>query len=40
MDVVTGAFGYTGRCITRRLLQSASVVRTFDALDETASICA
>jgi NADH dehydrogenase len=28
MDVVTGAFGYTGRFITRRLLQSASVVRT------------
>ena len=28
MDVVTGAFGYTGRFITQRLLQSASVVRT------------
>jgi uncharacterized protein YbjT (DUF2867 family) len=28
MDVVTGAFGYTGRFITRRLLRSASVVRT------------
>jgi uncharacterized protein YbjT (DUF2867 family) len=28
MDVVTGAFGYTGRFITRRLLESASVVRT------------
>ncbi len=28
MDVVTGAFGYTGRFITRRLLQAASVVRT------------
>jgi hypothetical protein len=36
MDVVTGAFGYTGRFITRRLLQSASVVRTFEALGETA----
>ena len=28
MDVVTGAFGYTGRFITRRLLLSTSVVRT------------
>jgi uncharacterized protein YbjT (DUF2867 family) len=28
MDVVTGAFGYTGRFITQRLLQSASVVRS------------
>lgn len=28
MDVVTGAFGYTGRFITQRLLQSAGVVRT------------
>jgi uncharacterized protein YbjT (DUF2867 family) len=28
MDVVTGAFGYTGRFITQRLLQSACVVRT------------
>ena len=28
MDVVTGAFGYTGRFITQRLLESASVVRT------------
>jgi uncharacterized protein YbjT (DUF2867 family) len=28
MDVVTGAFSYTGRFITQRLLQSASVVRT------------
>ena len=28
MDVVTGAFGYTGRFITQRLLQSASIVRT------------
>ena len=28
MDVVTGAFGYTGWFITRRLLRSASVVRT------------
>ncbi|MGH8985581.1 MAG: NAD(P)H-binding protein [Acidimicrobiia bacterium] len=28
MDVVTGAFGYTGRFITQRLLVSASVVRT------------
>jgi uncharacterized protein YbjT (DUF2867 family) len=28
MDVVTGAFGYTGRFITQRLLGSASVVRT------------
>jgi uncharacterized protein YbjT (DUF2867 family) len=28
MDVVTGAFGYTGRFITQRLLQSTSVVRT------------
>jgi NADH dehydrogenase len=28
MDVVTGAFGYTGRFITQRLLLSASVVRT------------
>ncbi len=36
MDVVTGAFGYTGRFITRRLLQSAIVVRTFEALGETA----
>jgi uncharacterized protein YbjT (DUF2867 family) len=28
MDVVTGAFGYTGRFITQRLLRSAGVVRT------------
>jgi uncharacterized protein YbjT (DUF2867 family) len=28
MDVVTGAFGYAGRFITQRLLQSESVVRT------------
>ena len=28
MDVVTGAFGYTGRFITQRLLLSANVVRT------------
>lgn len=28
MDVVTGAFGYTGRFITRRLLRSSDVVRT------------
>jgi NADH dehydrogenase len=28
MDVVTGAFGYTGRFITQRLLLSAKVVRT------------
>ena len=28
MDAVTGAFGYTGRFITQRLLRSATVVRT------------
>jgi NADH dehydrogenase len=28
MDAVTGAFGYTGRCITRRLLDAGREVRT------------
>lgn len=32
LDVVTGAFGYTGKYITERLLSSGRSVRTFEEL--------